>query len=465
MKNCLTWILIALTLAACGGGGSDSPTTTPSTNPPPTGATPVQFNFGDDPADRLLAVNVMVDSIALNRQGGGSVVVMSTPRPMEMMRLMGTVAPLALANVAQGTYTGASMTFGSATVMHVDPVTGQPVQRQVAGPITGHMNFSTPLVVGTSPMVVNVDMNMWSSIGIDAAGNVSMTPALTAHHNAAAANSQRHEEGGVHGVTGVLGAMGSNAFTLSTMQGLTGIPMTTHSGTHYDGTGGMHMMGNGQIVSVEAMLQSDGTWRVDHVESLMASGGAMSSGVVTTVTGSPPTQLVLAMHEGAGGGMTASNIAGTTTVNISGTTSFTIDSTSVGLANLPFTPRFDRTSVSAGQRVAAVSSTQMAAGGGMHGMMGGGTLTATTVRLGEQGLRGTVSGYTASGAEATFTLTFPAESAFAKLTGKTTVTVYQRANTLLSGATSVTNGSLVQVRGLLFNDAGSFRLVASRIRS
>jgi hypothetical protein len=120
--------------------------------------------------------------------------------------------------------------------------------------------------------------------------------------------------------------------------------------------------------------------------------------------------------------------------------------------------------VNAGQRVEALSASQWMQGGGMHGMTGGGTLTATSVRLVQQGLRGTVSGYAPSGAEATFVVTVPADSAFARLTGKTSVTVYQRAGTLLTGAANISNGSVVQVRGLLFNDAGTLRLVAARVR-
>ncbi len=313
-------------------------------------------------------------------------------------------------------------------------------------------------------MVVNFDMNMWASVGIDSAGNVSMSPSLSAHHNAAVANSQHHEQGGLHGLVGVVGGTGTNAFTLSMMQGVSGIPLTTYTGTHYEGMAGQHMMGAGQVVSVNASLQPDGTWVASHVQSHMASGGAMSSGVVSTVTGTPPTQLVLVMHDGAGSGMAASSLAGTTTVSVGDTTAFSINGTSVDLTNLPFTPRFDRTSVSAGQRIEALSTSQWTHGGGMHGMTGGGTLTAASLRLAQQGLRGTVSAYTPAGAEATFILTMPADAAFAKLTGKTSVTVYQRAGTLLTPA-NVSNGSLVQVRGLLFNDAGTLRLVASRVRT
>jgi hypothetical protein len=100
----------------------------------------------------------------------------------------------------------------------------------------------------------------------------------------------------------------------------------------------------------------------------------------------------------------------------------------------------------------------------MQGMTGGGTLTATSISLEQQGLRGTVSGYAQSGSQATFTLTMSGDSAFAKLTGATTVSVYQQGTTQLRGTSNITNGSVVQVRGLLFLDGVSFRLVAGRIR-
>src|SRR5512144_1150652 len=174
----------ALLLSACGGGGSGG-----VTNIAPSGAQPsmttVQINLGDDPADRLVAASLTINSMSLLSAGGGSVTVMSTARPMEMMRLMGTVAPLAMAGVPQGTYTGVTMTFGASTVTYVDSTTGLPAQRTVSGPMTTTVMFGSPLVVGATPMVVNLDMNMAASVGIDALGNVSMAPTLSARHNPA----------------------------------------------------------------------------------------------------------------------------------------------------------------------------------------------------------------------------------------------------------------------------------------
>jgi hypothetical protein len=460
----LALLAVALLLVACGGGGG-TPGTAPAATPPSPqpASTPVQINLGDDPADRLVATSVTVNSVALIRSDGGSVIVMSTPRPMEMMRLMGTVAPLALAGVPQGSYTGATLTFGPSTVTYIDSITGLPVQRTVPGPVTTTVMFSSPLVVGTAPMVVNLDMNMAASVGIDAGGNVSLTPALRAHHNAAVTGSRDPEDGGMHGLNGMVSSAGSNTFTVTMMQGMPAVSLATHSGTHFEGVGGTHMMGSSQLLSVDATLQPDGTWTATRVHARAAAGGAMAAGVVTNLTGAPPTQLVLVMHDGGGNGMMASNLAGTTTVNVGDATVFAIDARDVDLTNLPFTPRFDRASVSRGQRVETFSAGQMMQGGGMHGMMGGGTLAATAVYLGQQGLRGTVSGYVRSGTQSTFTLTLPDDSAFAKLTGATTITVHQQGSTQLRGVASITNGSAVQARGLVFRDGTAFRLVAGRI--
>jgi hypothetical protein len=462
----VAWFIAALLLSACGGGGGggSSNTSTSAPSAPPS-TTTVLINLGDDPADRLIAVGVTINSLSLINASGGSVGVMSAPRPMEMMRLMGTVAPLAMARVPHGTYTGATMTFGGSTVTYTDATTGLPVQRILTGLMTTNVTFRSPLVVGTTAMVLNLDMNMATSVAIDPMGNVSMTPTLSAHHNPHVTGSPHPEDGGMHDLNGSVGNVGSNTFALTMIQGMTDIPLTTHASTHYEGISGMHTASHGQLMSIDATMQPDGSWMATRVHSRISTGGAMATGVVTNLTGTPPTQLVMVTHDGAGSGMTSTNLAGTTTVNINDATVFSIDNDDVDLTNLPFTPRFDRANLSRGQRIEAFSTGQMTQGGGMHGGMGGGTLTATSIYLGQQGLRGTVTGYTQTGSQGTFALALTSASAFAKLTGATAVTVYQQGSTQLRGAPNITNGSSVQVRGLLFLDGGVFKLVAGRIRS
>lgn len=447
--------LAAATLAACGGGG-------PVTTPPAAGAT-VQVNLGDSPADRLIAVGVTVDAISLVDANGSVVPILAAPRPVEMMHLMGTVRPMAVTQVPQGAYTAAMMTFGAATVTYVDATTGQPVQRSVPGPMTVNVPLAPALTVGTTPMVVNLDMNMAASIAIDAGGSVSMNPVMTARTNPPVYGSHDPEDGGMHGLSGTVNGSAGGTFTLTMLQGMPGLSLATGSGTQFTGMTGMGMMSDGMLLTIDASRQADGTWMAERVHSRMGAGGAMVAGAVTSLTGSPPTQLVLVMHDGAGNGMRPANLAGTATINIDGATSFDVDTDGVDLNNLPFTPRFDRATLTRGQRVEALSSSPMMQGGGMGGMMGGATLTATSLRLEQQGLRGTVSGYRASGSQATFTLALPADSAFAQLTGVSAVTVHRQGGTQLRRLTGLGDGATVVVRGLLFFDGGAFRLVAARI--
>ena len=109
--------------------------------------------------------------------------------------------------------------------------------------------------------------------------------------------------------------------------------------------------------------------------------------------------------------------------------------------------------------IEAVSGSGMMGGG----MMGGDTINASEIRLVEQGLRGTVSNYTANGSQATCTLNLAPDSAFATITGTSIVTVYQQGGTQLWGLSSMVNGSQIEVRGLLFADAGGYKLVATWI--
>jgi hypothetical protein len=314
-------------------------------------------------------------------------------------------------------------------------------------------------------MVLNLDMNLASSVSIDPSGNVTMTPTMTASTNlGGTGNSQDPHNGGIEHMTGTVMSSSGNSFMMSMMQSSQNISVTTGSGTQFEGMGGMSGMSNGMIVMVDATMQSDGTFMAQKIQSVMSmSGGSMAGGLVTGTTGNPVTQLTLGMQDGAGSGMMGSFLAGTTTVNVGSTAAFNVDSDNVDMSNLPFTPTFDETAIFKGQCVRAVSSSGMMSGGGMGGMMGGGTINASEIDLEQQGLSGTVSGYSGSGTPTTFTLTVPSDSAFTTLTGATTVTVFQQLGTKLWGMTTITNGSTVHVRGLLFFNAGTHKLVAGQI--
>lgn len=455
----VTLISLALVLGACGGGGSNSSTPSSSSTPPTLTGT-VQVGLGDSPADWLTTFGMTVNSIMLTNSNGSTVSMLSAPTQMEMIRLMGTVQPVSVVQVPQGTYTGATISVSSIQMGYMDPATHQHMQKTIAGPFTGTVNFNPAMSVGSTPMSLNFDMNMGSSVSINN-GNVTITPTFTGMMNSLG-TGQNPWQGYMQHMVGSVSSASSSQFTMNMLMGMQSATFHTNSNTQFSGMSGMGMMSNGVIVNVDGITQPDGSLLAQHVEYMWNNGGMMGGGIVTGITGNPPTQLNIVAHNGIGGGMMMSAISGTITVNVSSSTPYSADSDNVDLANLPFTPIFNSSSIAKGQKIDVVSGGSMMGGGGM---MGGtfGTINASQVELEQQGLFGTVSNYIANGSQASFTLTLPTDSAFTTLTGTSSITVYKQNGTQLHNLSAITNGNQVQVRGLLFYDSGAYKLVSTWI--
>lgn len=457
-----TLLVAGFAMLGCGSNGSThTPASTPV--PPAVNTTPVQISLGDAPADWIMAFGMTVNSISLTSASGGTVSMVSTASPMEMMQLMATMQPLSTTPVPQGTYTQAMVSFSAVSMGYLDPVSHTYKQKAMAGPFTANVTFSPAMTVGTTPMMLNLDMKMGASVAIDASGNVTMTPTMTASTSPMTGSAMNPWQGGMQNRIGSVTSVSGSQFVLGSMMGMQQTTFMTNANTQFVGTGftGMGMLTSGMMVGVDAVMQADGSYLAQRVESMGAgASGMMSGGLVTSVTGNPPTQITMVANTGQGGGMMASAIAGTLTIAVPAATPYSTDSDGVDLTGLPFTPAFGPATLTKGQCVTVVSTGGMM-GGGMVG--GSGSLTASQVRLEQQGVHGVVSGFTTTGSRANFTLTLPSDSAFATLTGATTIQVYQQPGTQLHGLSAIANANDLMVRGLLFNDAGTFRLVATWI--
>jgi Domain of unknown function (DUF5666) len=453
-------LALGLVTAGCGGGSSSSSAT-------PAGATSlVQVRIGDAPADWIMAFGMNVNSITLTSRSGGTVNVLSSATPMEMMNLMGTVQPLTMANVPQGTYTQATVNLSSISMGYMDPTTHKYVHKTVAGNYSGTVTFNPAMTIGSESSVLGFDMNMANSVSIDGSGNVTITPAFTAMMNPTSSTSQNPWQGYMQGLVGSVSSTNGSQFTMSMMMGQQSVSFATNSSTQFEGMSGMGEMSSGRIVMVDATTQPDGSLLAQHVTSMWSSSsGMMGAGLVGSLTGTPPTQLTMAADNGIGGGMMMSNIAQTIGINIAGGTTYSVDTDNgnIVLTGLPFTPTFNASTIALGQKIDVVSGSGMMSGGTGGGMMGGSTsatIDANQIQLEEQGMHGTVSNYNGS----SFTLTMPSDSAFTTLTGMSAITVYQQPGTqMFPAGSTVTNNSQVEVRGLLFDDSGAYKMVSTWI--
>ncbi len=460
-------LLLTLALSACGSGSSPSTGTTPT--PTPAAKTTVQVNMGDSPADWMLAFSMNVSSMTLTGSNGNATVV-STSTPMEMMHLMGTMQPLAMVSAPQGSYTGATVTIGSATVMYMDPTTKAPVQATISGPITGSVTFTSPITVGSTPMAMGFDLDLGSSVTQGSNGALSMNPVFhVTSGTQGSGNPMDYADGGVNQMMGMVSGVSGNSFTMTSMQAAQTFTFATNSSTTFDGTS-MSAMGSGMLALVDATMQSDGSLLATRVQSMMgSSGGMMGGGIITAVTGQPPTSLTMVMQNGAGASMMSSYFASGATVNLSSSTTYEMDEDGMDMTSLPFTPAFDANHIYAGQSVMPISSTGMMSGsGGMGGgMMGGGsmagTITANEVALEPQGITGTASVTLTGGTATSFAMTLPSDSAFTTLSGATSVMVFQQGSTTMEGGSTIASGTAMHTFGLLFYDGGQWKMVAMRM--
>ncbi len=464
------FLALVLALAGCGGGSSGSmvpPGSTPISQPQSSSST-VGVSIGDAPAGWIMTFGMTVNSITLTDSSGQSVSLLASPTSMEMMQLMGTLRPLAISSVPRGTYTQATITMSAMSLGYMDPNTHHYVEKTLAGPVSGTVSFNPALTVGSQTSLLAFDMDMADSVSLDSSGMVAITPHFSAVMNGVSTAAQSPWQGWIpHLVGSVAGASGSQ-FTMNMMMGLQKVTFATNSTTQFNGMGGMGMMGTGMIVNVDAALQPDGSLLAQRIASLQGgSGGMMGSGIVQTISGNPPTQLMMAANDGIGGGMMMAAIGNTIAVNMSGSTPCSFDADGVDLTNLPFAPLFDCSNMALGQNVQVMSGGGMMGGGMGGGMMGGGgpfgTINASQIMLEQQALRGTVSNYAANGSQASFMLALSSDSAFATLTGKTMISVYQQAGTQVRGLSAVVNGQEVEAHGLLFNDGGAYKMVATRL--
>lgn len=462
-------MVLASLLTACGGSGSAS---TPSTTSNPTATTAVQVNMGDSPSDWMLGFSMSVSSMTLTGSNGSATVV-SASMPMEMMHLMGTMQPLAMVSAPQGSYTGATVTIGSATVTYMDPTTKTIAQQTIQGPMKASVTFPSAVTVNSTPMAMNFDLNLASSV-TGTSGNFTMNPNFTmTFGQQGSGNAGDYVDGGINEMMGSVSSVSGNSFSMTSLQSAGTFNFATNSSTVFSGvTTSMGGMTSGMLVLVNATLQSDGSLMATEVRSMGASGGMMGGGVITSETPTTnPTSLTMVMQNGTGSGMMSSYLSEGATVNLSSSTTYEMNKDGIDMSGLRFTPAFDASHIYVGQSVMPVSSGGMMSGsGGMGGgMMGGmslaGTITASEVVLMPQGITGTSSSALTSGAVTSFDIALPSGSAFNSLTGATSVTVYQQANTIMEGGSTIASHAAMHAYGLLFYDGSQWDMVALRIGS
>jgi hypothetical protein len=431
----LTVVTIAFVMAT-GCGGSNNII---------AGPTNATINTTDGLNDQIVKFELSVISLTLTGSSGTSNTgnLLSKTSEVEFVHQAGSFEPLALVNIPPGTYSGASITVGNPELVVLNnAVPPAPVKIPVTLSSTSvTVTFTAPITVTSSTSsVINFDLDLANSVVLSGTPPTSATVNAKFNVTTSTANNSDEDSGEMDDVHGSVTTIAAPNFTIQTKTST--ITFATDSTTQFkDGITSLAQLKVGDIVEVDGTTKPDGSKLATKVEVEEGQSGEEAEGVITAVTGSPATQITLA-HQVDSSNSTTPPV--TVDVAIGTGTTFSVRTDKLNLSGT--VPAFDASHIGKGQRVEADAGSSTAT-----------PIVADKVKLREQALVGTVSAASSAG----FTLTLNANSAFATLTGQSTVAV-----TVMSGTNlkvTPANGNTVRVRGLIFVSAGTYTMIAARV--
>jgi hypothetical protein len=431
----LTVVMVAIVLATgCGGTGN--------LNAGPSNAT---INTTDGLNDQIVKFELSVSSLTLTGSGTTTNTgnLLSKTSEVEFVHQAGSFEPLALVNIPPGTYSGASLTVSNPELVVLNnAVPPAPVKipaTLTSGSVT--VTFTAPITVtSSSSSVINFDLDLANSVVLTGTPPTSATVTAKFNVTTSTATNTDEDSGEMDDVHGSVTAIAAPNFTIQTKT--SSIVFATDANTQFkDGITSLSQLKVGDIVEVDGTTKPDGSKLATKSGGEESQSGEEAEGVITAVTGAPATQITIA-HQ-----VDSSNSATppvTVDLAISASTAFSVRTDKLNLGGA--TPAFDASHIGKGQRVEADTGSSTVS-----------PMPADKIKLREQALVGTVSAASASG----FTLTLNASSAFATLTGQSTIAVSIVSGTNLK--VTPVNANTVRVRGLIFVNAGSYSMIASRV--
>lgn len=443
-------ILVAF-LAGCGSGktaGNGANNSAPSS---------VMLSMGDASNDRIIAFALTVNNITLT--GGSNPTVLSTPTRVEFVHNAGTFQPLIQVDVPSGAYTGATLALSNPKVVAIDTTTHQPVQLTATlSSSTVNVTFASPLMINASTADVRFDLDLANTVTINGSA-ATINP--TFHVTTKIVGSDNGNDDDIKAVRGTVSSVVAPKFTITSTQTAQMMTFSTDANTRFDDITGLSQLATGMTVRVAFLVQSDGTLLAKKVETEEGDNDGFDvEAFITSVTGKPATQLSVTddfVSSSVANFLNMVGIGDKLTITINSNTTFSVADEGTGQDQVDVTGlsvSFDANNIGAAQNV------DIGVNHELEFDEAGMSVTANSIKLERQAVTGQVSNLSGS-TPGTFTLTLAADSAFAIVTGQTTLTVDVRNNTATD--VPVANNTKVRVRGLLFFNGTSYTLVASKI--
>jgi len=406
----------------------------------------------DAPMASVTSLAVQIQSIELTDSSGNTANLVSGTPTVDFARYNGLQSLIDMNDVPVGTYTGATITLGTATLGYLDTTTTPPSIKTEPATLTTStvtVTLNKPLIIAhaAAPVGLRVDFDLRQSILVDTNGNITGTVDPTFDVRTVA----RTDTGGYIDEL-VAGVVSVNTTGQSfIVQGPHGEQFTinVNGQTEWDGNASLSTLTTSSIVQVSGQLDpADQTFDADEV-AVLSDKGFYAAGQITYVT--PATGAATSFDLYVRGLLpttTGIQLGQIAQVNLSGNEIY-----SIYWMHNPFTQFiFNSSGLVAGQSIAV--------GGPATGATNANAVTVTRVNLRNWGFNGTVVAGSQSSANGTFQMQI---NGFAGVLVPETVTVYLGNHCDfrygLGAFTDLANGSNIRVVGLLLKNPTNGQVV------
>lgn len=412
-----------------------------------------------------------IQGVSLVASDGTTVSVLTSPQTVELGSINGVARPLVAADIPQGNYTSVQLSYGPSTFVVIDhssgssdnDIGGYNINTPGNGAQTTTLTLGTPLTVSGDAMGLLLDLNIPKSTtyvpyfaGTDNfqpdAGQTSFTPVYSLTAVTPSAQPGTLLDGKIEDVHGQVTASSSGVLTITSDSGAP-LNFATSSSTIFAGVNAATVPTAGNFVSVDAALQADGSMLATSVQTEGTTQAYNMTGQLM-YAGQLMLQNTGREQQGPnlpnGTGFYANNVLYTQA------TPFVIAWPSGAVPEgLPFTPVLDADSIAIGQNVSTpVDALQTQSN----------VIPVTNaVTLEPQTINGTVTSVSTVNGQNSYEVTLFSNDFIALFASSQSVVVYATAETHSTTAAALTSGSIARFRGLLFNDGGVLRMVATEI--
>jgi len=411
-----------------------------------------------------------LQTLTLLAEDGTSVPILTTPQLVELGSINGVARPLVTTDVPQKNYVSVKLTYGPSVFVVIDK-SGGPGTTNIGtykyGPpttATVQLPLTTSLAIAGSAMGLLLNLNVpqsttytpffdGSSALAPDGGNTSFNPVFSFSAVSLAANPSTLQDGKVEDVHGQVAASSGNALTIATDSG-SSFTFDTSSSTVFAGANGAAMPPVGSFVDIDAALQTDGSMLATNVQT--EATGLQYDMIGQIVEGTVQSYFFSSGREQQGPNLPNGTGFYDNGVQINASAQFEISwPNGTPPARLPFTPTLNAESILPGQNVATPIAALQSVGNIVP--------VANVVTLEPQTIDGTIAAISNLNGQTAYQITLFSDDLITLFASAQTVVAYSTAETHTVTTSPLSVGSVARVRGLLLDDGGTLRMVATEI--